>query len=171
MHFVEIEFDKVAQIQEIFGVQDELIKIIERKLCVAVEPRDTGLTIQSSNPNQIKAAHRLIMSMKNLLDKGEVVNAEVVNQLLEADSDNILEETCRVMGDSITMNYQGSHIRPKTVGQNNYVKAMKDNLVVTCIGPAGTGKTYLAVAYAAEELKNNRIQRRLTLIYARYMMR
>lgn len=159
MHFVEIEFDKVAQIQEIFGVQDELIKIIERKLCVAVEPRDTGLTIQSSNPNQIKAAHRLITSMKNLLDKGEVVNAEVVNQLLEADSDNILEETCRVMGDSITMNYQGSHIRPKTVGQNNYVKAMKDNLVVTCIGPAGTGKTYLAVAYAAEELKNNRIQK------------
>mgnify|MGYP002571270392 CR=1 FL=1 len=65
----------------------------------------------------------------------------------------------RVLGDAVTLNYKNIPIRTKTIGQKNYINALKNNTVTICIGPAGTGKTYLAVAYAAELYRNDEIER------------
>ena len=65
----------------------------------------------------------------------------------------------KVLGDAVTLNYKNIPIRTKTIGQKNYINALKNNTVTICIGPAGTGKTYLAVAYAAELYRNDEIER------------
>ncbi len=159
MHMEEIEFDNISHIQGIFGVQDELIKYIEKKLFVTVTQRDSVITIQGNNQNQVASVKNLILSMRDVLVRGETLDIELVDRFMGDLSKNRLEETCKVMGDIITLNYQGRPIRPKTVGQDRYIKAMHNNQLITCIGPAGTGKTYLAIAYAANELKNGNIQR------------
>lgn len=64
-----------------------------------------------------------------------------------------------MLGDAVTLNYKNIPIRTKTIGQKNYINALKNNTVTICIGPAGTGKTYLAVAYAAELYRNDEIER------------
>ena len=72
---------------------------------------------------------------------------------------DIADSTRRVLGDAVTLNYKNIPIRTKTIGQKNYITALKNNTVTICIGPAGTGKTYLAVAYAAELYRNDEIER------------
>ena len=89
----------------------------------------------------------------------EKLNSDTVYRLLEDVQDGMLDETFQAMGNVVALNHKGMPIKCKTMGQKNYVKALRDNVVTICIGPAGTGKTYLAVAQAVKELKDGQIDR------------
>lgn len=159
MQSAQLEFDTIEQQQAIFGTQDELVKIIEKKLFVSVMLRDSKIEILGGAELNVRIASQILSSLKELYNQKEPLNTDVVYRLLEEAKEGGLEEMHSAMGDIVTLNHRGTPIRCKTLGQKNYIKALQDHTVTLCIGPAGTGKTYLAVAYAAEEYKKGSIER------------
>lgn len=156
---LNIFLDTLDQQQEIFGVQDELAKIIEKELSVSLCLRGAQIEILGDKDQDLELAADVLTSMKKILSKQMSLNSEVLYRLLDDAREGRIQETCKIIGDAVTSSFKGGAIRCKTVGQQNYIKALKENTVTICIGPAGTGKTYLAVAYAAEEFRKGNIQR------------
>lgn len=156
---VQLDFDSIMQQQAIFGTNDEFIKVIEKKLDVSVILRDSKVEISGEEDLNVQIAQEVLISMKKLQSQGESFKKDMIYQLIEEAGEGNLAQTCQAMRDVITLNYRNSPVKCKTLGQKNYIKALNENIVTICIGPAGTGKTYLAVAQAAEELKRGEIER------------
>ena len=159
MHTEQVQFDTVDQQQAIFGTQDENIRILEKALSVTTGLRDSEVEIRGEEEGHVKAAAEILISMQKLYKRGETLNTDLVYRMLEEAENGDLEETFQAMDNVVTYNNKGLPIKCKTFGQKNYIKALQENVVTICIGPAGTGKTYLAVAQAAQELKNEEIER------------
>lgn len=159
MEIKEITFDTLDQQQAVFGMQDSFVKIIERALSVTVSLRDSRVEIRGMSERNVKLAADVMVSLRQMYDQGERLNNDTVYRLLEDVQDGTLDETFQAMGSVVALNHKGVPIKCKTIGQKNYVKALRENVVTICIGPAGTGKTYLAVAQAAKELRDGQIDR------------
>ena len=159
MEIKEIAFDTLDQQQAVFGMQDSFVKIIEKALSVTVNLRDSRVEIRGLSERNVKLAADVMVSLRQMYDQGERLNNDTVYRLLEDVQDGTLDETFQAMGSVVTLNHKGVPIKCKTMGQKNYVKALRENVVTICIGPAGTGKTYLAVAQAAKELREGQIDR------------
>lgn len=155
----EITFDTLDQQQAVFGMQDSFVKIIEKALSVTVNLRDSRVEIRGLSERNVKLAADVMVSLRQMYDQGERLNNDTVYRLLEDVQDGTLDETFQAMGSVVALNHKGVPIKCKTMGQKNYVKALRENVVTICIGPAGTGKTYLAVAQAAKELREGQIDR------------
>lgn len=155
----QIEFDTIEQQQAVFGMQDSFVKIIEKALPVTVTLRDSRVEIRGAGEVNVKRAADVMISLRQMYDQGETLNKDTVFRLLEDIQEGTLEDTFQAMGSVVALNYKGVPIKCKTMGQKNYVKALRDHVVTICIGPAGTGKTYLAVAQAAKELRDGQIDR------------
>lgn len=159
MEIKEITFDTLDQQQAVFGMQDSFVKIIEKALSVTVSLRDSRVEIRGLSERNVKLAADVMVSLRQMYDQGERLNNDTVYRLLEDVQDGTLDETFQAMGSVVALNHKGVPIKCKTMGQKNYVKALRENVVTICIGPAGTGKTYLAVAQAAKELREGQIDR------------
>ena len=159
MEVKHVEFDTLDQQQAVFGMQDHLVRIIEKALSVTINCRDSVVDIRGELDKNTKIAEDILSSMKSLYNSGEELNSDTVYRLIEEATEGDLSATTKAMGDVVVLTYKGIPIKCKTIGQKNYIKALRGNTVVLCIGPAGTGKTYLAVAQAAQELKNGEIER------------
>lgn len=159
MEIKEITFDTLDQQQAVFGMQDSFVKIIEKALSVTVNLRDSRVEIRGLSERNVKLAADVMASLRQMYDQGERLNNDTVYRLLEDVQDGTLDETFQAMGSVVALNHKGVPIKCKTMGQKNYVKALRENVVTICIGPAGTGKTYLAVAQAAKELREGQIDR------------
>ena len=159
MEVKHVEFDTLDQQQAVFGMQDHLVRIIEKALSVTINCRDSVVDIRGELDKNTKIAEDILSSMKSLYNSGEALNSDTVYRLIEEATEGDLSATTKAMGDVVVLTYKGIPIKCKTIGQKNYIKALRNNTVVLCIGPAGTGKTYLAVAQAAQELKNGEIER------------
>lgn len=140
-------------------MQDSFVKIIEKALSVTVNLRDSRVEIRGLSERNVKLAADVMVSLRQMYDQGERLNNDTVYRLLEDVQDGTLDETFQAMGSVVALNHKGVPIKCKTMGQKNYVKALRENVVTICIGPAGTGKTYLAVAQAAKELREGQIDR------------
>lgn len=159
MEILQLEFDTIDQQQAVFGMNDSHIRVLEKSLSVSIVFRDSVASINGELVRNIEMAYDIMSSMKALYNSGEVLNKDTVYRLIEEATEGNLDETCKAMGDVVILTYKGIPIKCKTLGQKNYIKALRENTVTLCIGPAGTGKTYLAVAQAAQELKNGEIER------------
>ena len=165
MKSTNIEIDSLDILQELFGINDKLIKVIENRLGVSITQRNSCITVSGTNDGRIHSAVNIIEAMKEALEKQQQLSVDMIHRFLdeteeEDDSEeDIADSTRKVLGDAVTLNYKNIPIRTKTIGQKNYITALKNNTVTICIGPAGTGKTYLAVAYAAELYRNDEIER------------
>lgn len=159
MEIKEITFDTLDQQQAVFGMQDSFVKIIEKALSVTVNLRDSRVEIRGLSERNVKLAADVMVSLRQMYDQGERLINDTVYRLLEDVQDGTLDETFQAMGSVVALNHKGVPIKCKTMGQKNYVKALRENVVTICIGPAGTGKTYLAVAQAAKELREGQIDR------------
>ena len=159
MEIKEITFDTLDQQQAVFGMQDSFVKIIEKALSVTVNLRDSRVEIRGLSERNVKLAADVMVSLRQMYDQGERLNNDTVYRLLEDVQDGTLDETFQAMGSVVALNHKGVPIKCKTMGQKNYVKALRENVVTICIGPAGTGKTYLAVVQAAKELREGQIDR------------
>lgn len=158
MFVQEIEFT-LDQQMAVFGVQDKNIRIIEDALSVSVCPRNGRIEITGDSEASVQNAAEALNSLKALYDSQEEIDADVVCRVLESVGAGEVSETLTAMTDVIFLAARNRPIKCKTIGQKHYVKALKDNTVTICIGPAGTGKTYLAVAQAVADLKSGAVER------------
>ena len=162
MKSANIEIDSLDILQELFGINDKLIKVIEKRLGVSITQRNSSITVSGTNDGRIRSAVNIIEAMQEALSKQQQLSVDMIHRFLDEGDDqdeDIADSTRKVLGDAVTLNYKNIPIRTKTIGQKNYINALKNNTVTICIGPAGTGKTYLAVAYAAEMFRNDEIER------------
>ena len=154
---VELELDMYV-LQCIFGQYDSHIAKIEKELDVLIVDRGGTLRIMGEKENADKA-EKLIYALADSVAKGNPLEEQRVNYALElaeegSDVDlSVMDSTC------ICHTVAGKPIKPKTMGQKKYVDAMRDNMIVFGLGPAGTGKTYLAMAMAITAFKNNEVER------------
>ncbi len=153
-----IELDSSAQMSAIFGPCDINIKTIEKTLDVAVMCRDMVMTV-AGEEQAVKRASGTIETLKKMFDSGQPVNELTIGQAMELVEDGSADDAVTVMKDVLTITFKGKPVKCKTIGQKNYTKAIEENTVTICTGPAGTGKTYLAIAMAVEALKREEISR------------
>ena len=142
---------------ELLGQKDELLKIVESKFDTNIMVRGNEITIWGEE-REVESAAALFEQLIGLLAEGQQLNVQSVGEAIEIirGGEELLPK--EVFSDVI-VSYQGKTIRPKTAGQKAYVDAMRSQTLVFAIGPAGTGKTYLAMAMAVQALQTKAVSR------------
>ncbi len=154
-----INVDKAEYLPELFGNRDENIGIIEEELGVRVFTDNGGIAVEGEDSGMNAVAVNVIRRLLNLLAKNEKIDKTRIRyaaELAKEGRDDLIEE---IMSDAVAITYKGAKIRCKTLGQRKYVQAMQKNTVVFGVGPAGTGKTYLAMANAVMAYKNKEVSK------------
>jgi phosphate starvation-inducible protein PhoH and related proteins len=142
----------------LLGARDELLKLIESAFSIDVLVRGNEIVLSGSTDETEQVA-RLFGELIDLIDKGHVLTTEAVGRSIEMIKSDDGVTPSKVLGDTVVITHTGKPIRPKTVGQKKYVDAIRDHTLVFGIGPAGSGKTYLAVAMAIKALKAGDVSR------------
>ena len=140
-----VNVERVEDLIAVFGSFDENIKRIEEALGVTIVNRGTDLRVSG----EAEAADKAVRALEGLLAlaaKGEVIDEQRVRYLITLVQDGNDDYVEQIAKDVVCITAKGKPIKAKTIGQKNYIKAIKDNTVVLGLGPAGTGKTFLAVA-------------------------
>ena len=145
-------------ISNIFGSFDENIKKIEKAYSVNIVNRGDDILI-SGEQNGVSKAKQVLGALITLAKTGESIKEQNINYLIAEAEDDNLSEAAEVNDDFICMTMNGRALHPKTLGQKKYIDAIRKNTVVFGIGPAGTGKTYLAMAMAITAFKHNEADR------------
>jgi len=146
-------------IHNVFGKLDEHIKKIESAFDVTVVARNDGVQIMSNSPaSNPQKAEKVLRHLMSLAKKGETVTEQAVNYSIAALEDEH-EQIENLSDDTICNTISGRPVKPKTVGQKKYIDQIRRNTIVFSIGPAGTGKTYLAMAMAITAFRAGQVQR------------
>ena len=153
-----IQFEKIDSAMNLFGNFDENIKIIEEAFGIRVTLRDEDIKITGS-PDMVEKAEKVIRQLINIADKGEIITRQNVNYLVQLAEEGVTDINFDFLKDCICLTARGKAIRAKTHGQKDYINAVKNNAITFSIGPAGTGKTYLAVAMAVTSFRNKEVNR------------
>ncbi|MDE2027254.1 MAG: PhoH family protein [Candidatus Omnitrophica bacterium] len=152
-----LQLNNNRDLQLLFGRHDQNLKIIEKELGVRIVRAEDGIKIIGSDP-QLSVARELFHYLLSLIEKGkDVKKSDIVYALRLVDKDKAIDFK-RLAKEKIEVSVQGL-ITPKTKGQIEYIEAIKNHDLVFCIGPAGTGKTYLAIAMAVNALKKGLVRR------------
>lgn len=144
--------------RNIFGGGDQYVKKIEQELKVSVVNRDGYLYVSGEEINAKKAVS-LLSELSELSGKGLLIGEQKVNYGIEMSKESKENVLLSMEGDMICHTVNGKIVKPMTLGQKNYVDAIKKNMIVFGLGPAGTGKTYLAMAMAITAFKNEEVGR------------
>lgn len=156
---IELQMElPVEHERNVFGQFDEHLKVIERTLNVTIISRDGHLKILGSEGNAGKTK-RLLEQLLSLSQRGNIINTQNVNYTLALLMEDKEQAIVEIDKDCICHTIQGRPIKPKTLGQKNYVDAIREKMIVFGIGPAGTGKTYLAMAMAVTAFRNEEVSR------------
>ncbi len=141
----------------LLGAKDEILRLIERTLASDVHVRGNEITI-TGDPAENATAERLFSELIELIEKGETLSVDSVRRTATMLEDDTAERPAEVLTLNI-LSRRGRTIRPKTLGQKRYVDSIDENTIVFGIGPAGTGKTYLAMAKAVQALTAKQVNR------------
>ena len=153
-----ISIERIEDVIDIFGSFDENIKLIEHELDVSVVSRDDQLKISGEAENVLYAV-KAVQGLLGLAGRKETIteqNVRYIINLVKAGNEEHLHDIAR---DVLCVTAKGKPIKPKTLGQKRYVDAIKKNTIPLGIGPAGTGKTYLAVAAAVAAFRDKQVNR------------
>lgn len=142
----------------LFGSFDENIKLIENDFGVSVVSRGSELKITGDAEN-VSLAARAVSGLMQLIGKGETLNEQNVRYVISLVREGNEDKLSSMSNDCICISAKGKPVKPKTLGQKKYVEAIKNNTVVFGVGPAGTGKTYLAVAMAVTAFRSKEVNR------------
>ncbi|MBQ4578815.1 MAG: PhoH family protein [Clostridia bacterium] len=153
-----INVERVEHIINLFGSFDENIKLLEREYGVNIVCRDTELKI-CGGAEAVLHAKAAVNSLLQLAARGEQINQQNVNYVISLVRDGQEDKIAQMGKDVICVTTKGRPVKAKTVGQQKYVDAIQQNIVTLGIGPAGTGKTYLAVACAVAAFREKTINR------------
>ena len=153
-----ISIERIEDVIDIFGSFDENIKLIEHELDVSVVSRDDQLKIAGEAENVLYAV-KAVQGLLGLAGRKETIteqNVRYIINLVKAGNEEHINDIAR---DVLCVTAKGKPIKPKTLGQKRYVDAIKKNTITLGIGPAGTGKTYLAVAAAVAAFRDKQVNR------------
>ena len=151
-----VEADNNA-ISGIFGEFDSNIAKIEKEMSVKIVNRNEGIKIVGEEA-EVAKAERIVKTMVSLIEKGESISDQNLNYMINS-TNKELDEVGNIYDDCICLTINGRPVKPKTLGQKKYIDMIRNNTIVFGIGPAGTGKTYLAMAMAITAFKNNEVNR------------
>ena len=153
-----ISAERVEDILNVFGSFDQNLHIIEKEWNVCVTDRDAELKI-SGEPEDVVSAEKAVQNLLMLAARGETVDEQrvryVIGMIRSGQEDQIRELDSGV----VCITAKGRPVKPKTLGQKAYVQAIRENTVTLGVGPAGTGKTYLAVAAAVAAFRDKSVNR------------
>ncbi|MBV9485846.1 MAG: PhoH family protein [Frankiaceae bacterium] len=141
----------------LLGSSDELLTLIERSFSCDIHVRGNEITL-SGDPIEVALAARLFAELMTLLERGQVLTADAVQRSIRMLREGTAERPADVLSMNIVSS-RGRNIRPKTLNQKRYVDAIDEHTIVFGIGPAGTGKTYLAMAKAVQALQSKKVNR------------
>ena len=153
-----INIERLDDAINLFGNRDENIKIIEEGLNVRINYRGSEIRIKGENEN-VSNALCVMDKLLGISKQGDIITRQNVKYIINMVKDNQMDEASDFMNDIILYSSRGRKIRAKTYGQKNYVNQIKQKDIVFSIGPAGTGKTFLAVAMAALAFKSKEVNR------------
>lgn len=153
---VEVPVSEGLDRGELFGGMDGNLGIIEKKLKVDIIQRDNTLILKGDNAGK---AEGILREMMSVVEKGEKLDQQKISYIADLNDEGISYKNENVSGDLICFAHDGRPLRPKTIGQKKYVEAIRRKDIVFGIGPAGTGKTYIAVAMAVNAFKSRQIQK------------
>ena len=146
-------------IGNIFGKLDTNIHLIEKAFSVKITNRDGYINITSKINEASLAAQTAIEKLKSIAEKGELINEQTVNYIIQSIDKSYLSDIDKLTDDILCLTVTGKRISPKTVNQKKYVEMINDNTITFGVGPAGTGKTYLAMAMAITAFKAGEVNK------------
>ena len=153
-----INVDRMEQTVSLFGSFDENIKLIESQYNVKVISRGSEIKV-SGDAENVSRAVRAINGLLTLINRGEALSEQNVRYVLSLVNEGNEDKLTEMTGDCVCITAKGKPIKPKTLGQKRYLECIKNNTITLGAGPAGTGKTYLAVAMAVNAFRAKEINR------------
>mgnify|MGYP003449816484 FL=1 len=154
-----INIERMEQVVGLFGNLDENVKIIEKEFSVKVTFRSGEIRI-SGETEDVSRAAATVNGLLTLISKGETLTEQSIRYCISLANDGDVSGIEKLTdSDCICITSRGKPVKPKTFGQKKYVEAIRANTVTIAVGPAGTGKTYLAVAMAVEAFRAKRVNR------------
>lgn len=153
-----MQFDSMGHAAELFGVFDENMILLEKEYGVTAVNRGGELKL-SGDEDAVEKAAKAVDGMLLLIKKGERLNDQNIRYGMSMVNEGSGKKLEKLMSDAICITSRGKPVKAKTLGQEQYIQAIKDNTIVFGIGPAGTGKTYLAVAMAVKAIKAQEVER------------
>ena len=153
-----INVERMEQALSLFGSFDSNIRLVEHEYGVTILARGTDIKI-SGEPLSVDRAARAIDGLLQLINRGEELNEQNVRYVLMLVGEGAESAIGKIGSDSLCVTSKGKPVKPKTLGQKHYVDAIAKNTITLGIGPAGTGKTYLAVAMAVRAFRAKEVNR------------
>lgn len=154
-----VDIERIEQMITLFGNFDENIKRIEKRCGVTITSHGSEIRIKGEVDNVI-LAKRTVEGLITMIKKGEQINDSNVDYVASLVEDGEEEKITDITdADCICITSKGKPVKPKTLGQKKYVDAIRNNTITIGVGPAGTGKTYLAVALAVNAFKAKEVNR------------
>lgn len=153
-----ISIERMEQAVNIFGSFDENIRLLEKEFNVTVTNRDGELRI-SGEAEDVMHAAKAVQAMLTLSSRGEALGEQNVRYIIDMVRTGKEEQISELAGDVLCISAKGRPVKPKTLGQKEYIASVLKNTVTIGVGPAGTGKTYLAVAAAVQAFREKQVNR------------
>ena len=153
-----ISIERLEQAVNIFGSFDENIRLLEQEFHVTVVNRDGELRVEGDAEDTILAC-KAIQALLTLSSRGETIGEQNVRYVIGLVRAGKEEQITELTGDVLCISAKGRPIKPKTIGQKEYIASVLKNTVTIGVGPAGTGKTYLAVAAAVQAFRDKQVNR------------
>ncbi|MEG0692007.1 MAG: PhoH family protein [Oscillospiraceae bacterium] len=153
-----VQFQTMEDIVAIFGSYDENIELLQKEFNVTITNRDENLKI-SGEPDAITMTARAIDALMDMVKGNETITDQSIRYIISLVKENMVEKAKALSSDCVCITAGGKPIRAKTLGQKKYLDAIKNNIITLGVGPAGTGKTYLAVAMAVRAFRAQEITR------------
>ena len=153
-----LSVDSMDQYIQLFGVGDENVRILEDETGAMIALRGDELSL-TGEEEAVDLAAMVIGKLLGMIARKEPIDRSRIRYAVELAREGNVEEIEEIMQDTIAVTYRGKRIKCRTLGQKRYVEMMRKNLLTFAVGPAGTGKTYLAMAMAVVALKNKEVER------------
>ncbi|WP_423799126.1 PhoH family protein [Neobacillus sp. SAB-20_R2A] len=155
---IKVQLENPAEAMALLGTSDQHLKIIEQELNVSIITRGESLNL-SGDEEQVSLAGQILDRLMFVIRKGITISGRDVLYAVQMAQKGTLDYFVNLYEEEIGKNVKGKSIRVKTLGQREYINSIKKNDLVFGIGPAGTGKTYLAVVMAVNALKNGQVNK------------
>ena len=153
-----LTLDNMESYLSLFGMNDRNMAALEQELDVAISLRGQELQVQGDGENAA-LAEQVIGKLIQMLRRGEMIDASRIRYAVALAREGRLEQIEEILGDVVAITHRGRRIQCKTLGQREYVAAVREHELTLALGPAGTGKTYLAMAMAVVAMRNKEVER------------
>ncbi|MGN0618305.1 MAG: PhoH family protein [Ruminiclostridium sp.] len=155
---LHVELDNMDYLHSLFGDFDCNITILQKEYGVSIFSRDGVIKIVGQEDRAL-SAKKAVEGIIELLEQGEAITEQSVRYVISLVNEGAESRVTEISGDTVCVTFTGKPVKAKTLGQKKYIDCIKKNTIIFGVGPAGTGKTYLAVAMAVKAFKAHEINR------------